>query len=346
MSKLLFSVKRKEFFCMMVALAMAGLAGCGHTLTVDQNMKEGGTISRNPEQKRYSAATAVTVTTTPNLGYAFTGWSGDTTSSDLSIQLNMSKGMRLTANYKQVPTYTLTISADSIVGGVVERIPEQPAYNEGAQVTVKAVAAEGYGFVRWVGASISNDAEITITIDSNQTLTPVFQQIFTDPRDGQKYRITKIGSRTWMAENLNFKADGSLCYENKESNCAKYGRLYGATVNCPAGWRVPTDRDWNDLVKAAGGNVAGRKLKSKADWDGTDEFDFSALPGGNWYNSWDDEGESRGFSGLGSRGFWWSSTINADHYNGWYMESRVGTVRSGAGGDFHTSVMLSVRCVQ
>ena len=64
-------------------------------------------------------------------------------------------------------------------------------------------------------------------------------ELMTDSRDGQVYRIVKIGNQTWMAENLNFAypklkdADGnettdsiSYCYDNDPANCEKYGRLY------------------------------------------------------------------------------------------------------------------------
>jgi len=138
--------------------------------------------------------------------------------------------------------------------------------------------------------------------------------IFTDNRDGKKYKWVRIGTQTWMAENLNYHTStGSWCYDNKSSNCEKYGRLYNwetAKKVCPDDWYLPGDAEWTQLTGYLGGkSVAGGKLKETGTthWNSpntgaTNESGFTALPVGyRYFNG--------AFSDMGSYyGRWWSST--------------------------------------
>ena len=113
---------------------------------------------------------------------------------------------------------------------------------------------------------------------------------FCDFRDSTIYRFVTIGTQTWMAENLNFKTDSSFCYNNGETNCSKYGRLYtwaAAMAACPSGWHLPTEEEFETLFSAVGGqSTAGKMLKSATGWAASsgitneDAFAFSALPAG------------------------------------------------------------------
>jgi uncharacterized protein (TIGR02145 family) len=130
-----------------------------------------------------------------------------------------------------------------------------------------------------------------------------------DGRNNKTYKTVKIAGKTWMAENLNYQAGNSWCYGGVVENCKKYGRLYDwktAKSACPSGWHLPSNQEWTDLMRAVGGHsVAAKKLKAVSGWkdngNGTDEFGFAAMPGGNRRN----DGK---FYGISNDGSWWSST--------------------------------------
>ena len=130
------------------------------------------------------------------------------------------------------------------------------------------------GFVVFAFASV--DAKTL----SNKTESA---STFIDSRDGKTYKSVAIGKQHWMAENVNYKSETSSCYMDIESKCSEYGRLYSweeANSVCPAGWHLPTTKEWQTLKAQAKNNSTG--LKSSADWNGTDAFGFNALPGGSY----------------------------------------------------------------
>jgi TonB family protein len=178
-----------------------------------------------------------------------------------------------------------------------------------------------------------------------------------DKRDGKKYKTVIIGTQTWMAENLNYEAKSSKCYDNKPANCKKYGRLYNwnaAMKSCPSGWHLPSHDEYEALDRAVGGEkIAGKKLKAKNGWNeggnGTDEFSFSALPGG---------GSADGnFNDVGGLGFWWSASDYDSGYRGgmWFdgQEHNVACFHSMGyneqttfSGNSLKPNLFSVRCLQ
>ncbi|MDD3741580.1 MAG: FISUMP domain-containing protein [Bacteroidales bacterium] len=138
---------------------------------------------------------------------------------------------------------------------------------------------------------------------------------YTDSRDGKVYKTVKIGSQTWMAENLAYKVDsGCWAYNNDLNNVEIYGYLYdfeAAKKACPTGWHLPSNDEWTTLEDyLGGGNIAGEKLikcdTTKWVWCVglfDDQYKFSALPGGAYVL---DE-----FEGLGLECLFWTTTIDA-----------------------------------
>jgi uncharacterized protein (TIGR02145 family) len=158
------------------------------------------------------------------------------------------------------------------------------------------------------------------------------KRVFTDSRDGRKYKTVTIGKQTWMAENLNYKTKKSLCLYNDPADCSKHGRFYtwkDAMKVCPAGWHLPSDADWNTLIDAVGDSVtAARVLKSKDEWctykdingGGTDDYGFSALPVGKWIDN-PDLLEFFKFNGeCAFAGFWSSKEQSSDSAKAITME--------------------------
>jgi len=165
---------------------------------------------------------------------------------------------------------------------------------------------------------------------------------FVDSRDSKTYKKVTIGKQMWMAENLNYNAEGSKCYENDEANCKKYGRLYDwntAMKSCPSGWHLPSNDELEILEEIAGSFVVSRKLKTKSGWDnnsnGTDEFGFSALPGG--YGSSGDY-----FSNIGDFGIWWKSI----EYNRYYAYKQDFNGENAPWNFYAEDFLFSVRCVK
>jgi len=135
---------------------------------------------------------------------------------------------------------------------------------------------------------------------------------FFDPRDSQKYEEVKIGGQIWMARNMSFKSEkGSWCYNDQESNCETYGRLYSwysAQNACPEGWHLPSQAEWDQLDKALGMS-AGKKIKSVSGWrdsgGGDGSTGFNALPGGDRF-------DYGGYGGQGKEAYFWTSSAAVD----------------------------------
>jgi len=203
------------------------------------------------------------------------------------------------------------------------------------------------------------EESVTEALDFILSLKKKYMQMqietFIDERDGQTYRTVKMpDGKIWMAQNLNYKTEsGSWCYDDDDSNGSIYGRLYNwntAKIASPKGWHLPSNQEWENLVKAvvktAGTrkNAASKKFKSKNGWNGyhngTDDFGFSALPGGNRHKN--------GFANIGDTGNWWTATEDG---NDRAYKRNMGTI--GIGGDNYVEAFcreksygFSVRCVR
>jgi uncharacterized protein (TIGR02145 family) len=160
--------------------------------------------------------------------------------------------------------------------------------------------------------------------------------IYTSFIKANSQNTVKIGNQTWTTKNLDVSkyrngdeiphvndplswsrlTYGAWCYyENVDSNGTTYGKLYNlyAVLDprglAPAGFHIPSDKDWTTLTDYLGGKEeAGVKMKEagsthwpRPNTGATNSSGFTGLPGG--YR--DDNGS---FFSMGVNGFWWSST--------------------------------------
>jgi len=172
----------------------------------------------------------------------------------------------------------------------------------------------------------------------------LFAGSFKDKRDGQVYKTVKIGNQVWMAQNLNYAIDngfGSWCYDNEYKHCKKYGRLYTyrtAMNACPAGWHLPSNSEWQELIDYASGEKgASYTLRSKNS-EGNDVYGFNILLGGS-YNSLDWDKKENKFEFMSE----WTVFITSSQST--YTFSRL-IPRVMTSGKNDLSVGASVRCLK
>jgi uncharacterized protein (TIGR02145 family)/uncharacterized repeat protein (TIGR02543 family) len=250
-----------------------------------------------------------------------------------------------------------------VVSSTGEGADGSGGYVVGTRVNIDAgTGTIGHPFVKWTtqsnGVTFANEsnAKTSFTMPANNvTVTANFRTFpppnlgtFTDSRDGKKYKTTIINGKIWMAENLNYPtSDGSWCYDDNNNNCNTYGRLYNwntARTVCPAGYHLPSRDEWDALTSFAGGDVAGALLKAKSGWSdrdygssgsGTDDFGFSALPGGSRHTD-------GSFDDAGDYGYWWTATEDGGGYAyDRYMYYLYDDVHEGNG---DVGYGFSVRC--
>jgi uncharacterized protein (TIGR02145 family) len=203
--------------------------------------------------------------------------------------------------------------------------------------------------------------------------------------DGNLYYTVQIGTQCWTQSNLKvskYRNGDSIptglsnsswgsttsgayaIYDNNPVNDGLYGKLYNhyAVMDtrglCPTGWHVPTDGEWNRLVKHLDPNAdttifgtqsttAGGVLKSTATqptpggWTqpntgATNSSGFSAGPGGlRYFNGV--------FYDVGTNGFCWSSAFSGTDA----LRRTLNYNNGNSSRDFNgRTVGFSVRCLR
>jgi len=277
--------------------------------------------------------------------------------------------------------------------------------NKGEGILKFSIKPDYFFIEDWINIQPSS-GEITngvasITVSINRDLIPPettqiyvwlniydqFQRFFCIPvmvngaldKDLHYYGIVKIGTQTWMGQNLNVgncidtrycPTDNNIsekfCYNNYNVYCDVGGGLYtwnemmgyapsdhkpvGSTQGvCPLGWHIPTYKEWETLIDFLGGPlIAGGKLKDATPppWNSWDEPNTGATNetgftagGGGLFNKNDTT-----FKYAGRNAYFSTSTeVSADSSYFVKLEYDSPSIEFGA---TSKSNGLSVRCVK
>ena len=152
----------------------------------------------------------------------------------------------------------------------------------------------------------------------------------------QDIPTVKTGNQEWMALNVDSVIEGSYCFKNDTLKTKKYGRLYDwetALKICPAGFHLPTDKEWTEVTDSLGGiNVAGRKLMCEG------SSGFNAPLAGNYNRELDIQ------SFLDKNAYFWTATpFNANV--AWFRQMSKNQTNINRS-TVDKSYYFSVRCVK
>jgi Fe-S cluster assembly iron-binding protein IscA len=126
----------------------------------------------------YVEGTVVPITATPDAGWQFVNWTGDIVAdpNSASTVITMNADKAVTANFTQLPTYTLTMAVNG--SGSTDPPVGDNNYVEGTVVNIMATPDAGWQFDSWTGdVADPGSASTTVTMDADKTITANFTQV-------------------------------------------------------------------------------------------------------------------------------------------------------------------------
>jgi len=160
-----------------------------HTLTVMRAGAGAGTVTSSPAgiscgadcTEDYAQGAMVTLTTTPNAGSTFTGWSGGGCTGTGTCTVAMAAAATVTASFAAVQ-HTLTVVRSGSGAGAVSSAPAgitcgtdcTEAYTVGTGVTLTAAASPGSTFTGWSGGGCTGTGTCMVTMNAATNVTATF----------------------------------------------------------------------------------------------------------------------------------------------------------------------------
>ncbi|MCJ7812772.1 InlB B-repeat-containing protein, partial [bacterium] len=153
-------------------------ANFGHSLTIQLEPSEGGSIQKTPSKSVYQHGETVTIRAISNQTFVFNHWDEDVNNTQTQITITMNQNRTLTAHFG----HTLTVDIRDIYGSLTDSgtvlinpVKRIYAHNENVQLT--AIPMAGWMFNNWSGDASGVDSPLNLTMDRNKFITAVFGEV-------------------------------------------------------------------------------------------------------------------------------------------------------------------------
>jgi hypothetical protein len=135
------------------------------------SMVGGGTVTAQPPSALQHYGDDVTLTATPDIGWCFSGWTGDLSGSENPETITLEDGKSVTGIFSQ-SGYTLLVN---VVGaGAVTVEPDEALYDCGEAVSLTALPDAGWSFSGWSGDLQTAENPALLTMSGHKTVTSTF----------------------------------------------------------------------------------------------------------------------------------------------------------------------------
>ncbi len=150
-----------------------------HNLTIDVE-GEGSTVPSRGTH-RYVPGENVSIEAIPDIGWYFSGWTGDHESTEDEINITMDQDKYITANFEEYVTLTVTGDGEGSieVDGEEKALPYFERYRQGSVITIEAISEDSWYFSGWTGDHEGTEDEINMTMDADKSLQANFEEYFT-----------------------------------------------------------------------------------------------------------------------------------------------------------------------
>jgi uncharacterized protein (TIGR02145 family) len=178
-------------------------------------------------------------------------------------------------------------------------------------------------------------------------LSIALSMAFGQDQNGSDSSKRMADGKQWTTQNLNVNTAPSYCYDDAETNCVQYGRLYtweAARRACQSlgdGWRLPADGDWRQMAKHYGG------VREDSDDGGKAAYQALLIGGNSGFNALLGGGRSQDgeYARLEAHGFYWTASEN-DPATACFYNFGKGALILNRHSDGEKQRAFAVRCVR